>query len=206
MITPDDETAAALPTLKLTPKQIAKLQRIGRREMNACDPDTGSELINAGLVELRERKHAYGHVWRVTKAGAAWLEAAEIPRRPNTVARKAYETLLATVQSLIVDDEPLGGCAVTLVYHRDDKRYHASRGPVECPPTGACAPTLDLALLALSYCDKGERVEVNKKGFAVCRECHGEKCDECDQLGLDPSPPYGWIKGSLFEAVLEKKP
>ena len=189
--------------LKLTPKQVASLQRIGRREMNACEPGTGSELINAGLVELVDRPLVgYGKAWKLTRDGFLWLTESEIPRMPNMLARKAYEALGYAVRNNGVDDEPVGDCAVTLAYHSDDKLYHADVEAGECS-AGACAPTLELALLSLSYCDEMEWVQVDKKGFAVCRECHGEKCEHCDQTGRDLHPPHAWIKGSLFE-VLEK--
>ena len=189
--------------LKLTPKQVASLQRIGRRETEACDPTTGSELINAGLVELVDRPLVgYGKAWKLTKTGAAWLTESEIPRRPNMLARKAYEALAYAVRNSGVDDEPVGDCAVTLAYHSEDKLYHADVEAGECS-AGACAPTLELAILALSYCDEMEGVEVNELGRALCRECHGDGCKECNDTGADTHPPHAWPKDGILR-VLDK--
>ncbi len=187
----------------LTPKQVASLQRIGRREMGACEPGTGSELINAGLVELVDRPLVgYGKAWKLTRDGFLWLTESEIPRMPNTLARKAYEALAYAVRNSGVDDEPVGDCAVTLAYHSDDKLYHADVEAGECS-AGACAPTLELAILALSYCDEMECVEVNELGRALCRECHGDGCKECNDTGADTHPPHAWPKDGILR-VLDK--
>ena len=62
---------------------------------------------------------------------------------------------------------------------------------------GASAPTLVMALDAISYCNSGEHVYADEHGHALCLECGGGGCDECSRTGLDENPPRRWPKGGL---------
>lgn len=118
---------------------------------------------------------------------------------PEKQREEAWEALHCAVANSYdpKDDDPPGDTTVTIDYDRSTKRYNVwvQAGETEISASG---PTLELALMAMSYCDEGESVTVDRNGVAICAECNRDGCNECGGKGLDPYKPHAWPEGGLL--------
>lgn len=131
-----------------------------------------------------------------------WLYPGQVVR-DVAHALKPWMNVLGVVRNNALDEEPVGGCTLSLYYDPDTKRYNADVEAGEAN-VGVEAPTLELALAALEYCDEGEGVTVDADGVPVCRECidepEGFPCEYCENTRRDRHPPHAWPKDGLRSA------